>query len=93
MWPDNVLKEKKGRPVNCKSRLNKSEMENVVIVSSAQLLIMVNENKLMKFPYDAKILRDPNVRIGDTSATCDVDFKKSGMTNTGPPKDSSVVVA
>ena len=53
---------------------------------------MVNENKLMKFPDDKKILRDQNLWIGDTSATCYVTFRKSGMTNTESPMDSIVVV-
>ena len=68
-------------------------MENAAILSSLQLLPIVNENKLMKFPDDEKILRDPNVWIGDTSATCDLTFRKSEMTNTESPMDSSVVVA
>ena len=47
----------------------------------------------MKFPYYAKILRDPNFCIGDTVSTYDVTFRKSVMTNTETPKYSSGVVA
>ena len=47
----------------------------------------------MNFSDDAKILRDSNFWIGDTAATCDATFIKSGETKTVTPKDSSGVVA
>ena len=46
----------------------------------------------MKFPEDAKILRGPNLCIGDTADTYNVTFRKSGMTNTKTLKYSSEVV-
>ena len=54
---------------------------------------MARDNKLMRFPYDAKILRDTNIWIGDTSTTYDVTLIKELMANTETPKGSSVVVA
>ena len=47
----------------------------------------------MNFPYDTKLLRDPNEWIWDTASICDVTFIKLGMTNTETPKYSSGVVA
>ena len=40
-----------------------------------------------------KILRNPNVWNGDTAATCDIQFRESGMTNTKTPKEYRWVVA
>ena len=79
--------------INWKSRLKKSEVENASIGSSVEPLLMSDQNKLMKFPDDTKIFRDTNVWIGDTAATYDVTFSKSGMTNAETSKYSSVVVA
>ena len=39
-----------------------------------------------------KFSRNPNVWIIDTAATCDMTFRKSGITYTETPKESSVVV-
>ena len=50
-------------PVNWKSFLNNYELVNTVIGNSVELILMVNENKPIKFPDYAKILRDPNVWI------------------------------
>ena len=50
-------------PINWKECLNKSEVENIAIGSSVELILIENENELMKFPYDAKLFGDPNAWI------------------------------
>ena len=67
--------------VNWKSYLNKSEVQNEAIGSSAELILMATENKLMTFPDDAKIVRYQNMWIGDTAATCYSTFRKSRKIN------------
>ena len=54
---------------------------------------MANENELMQFPDDAKILRDPNEWIENTAATFDVTVIKTGMDNSETQTGSSVVVS
>ena len=80
------------RPRGWKSCL-KPEVASAAVGTSVELLLMAGNDQGMRFPDDAKILRDPNVWIGDTAATCDVTFCKAGMTGTDPPKGSGGVVA
>ena len=68
-------------------------MEHSAFGSSFELIIINNENKLISLIDSTKILVDTNMFIGDTVATCDVTFRKSGMTNTETPKESSLIVA
>ena len=68
-------------------------MGNSAVVSSVELLLMDGDDKLMKFPDDAKILIDKNLWIGYTSSKCDTNFIKAGTKDTETPKGSSGVVA
>ena len=40
----------------------------------------------MNIPDNENILRNPNMCIGDSVDICDVDFRKSLMTNTEAPE-------
>eukprot|EP00957_Ditylum_brightwellii_P011413 862918-Ditylum_brightwellii.AAC.1 len=45
------------------------------------LLMGMASSEKVAFAINSNILKDPNIFIGDTGATCDSTFSKTGLTN------------
>jgi hypothetical protein len=67
------------RPNGWKSKM---EQQGAVTDHNEQLLLMAKEStKLMTFNPTVELLRDPNIWIADTGASCDSTFSISGLSN------------
>ena len=75
------------RPTNWKSKLDR----NNVATDSEELLLMASEKKELVFNPSIELLKDPNVFIYDTGATCHTTFSDIGMSNLKESVESTTI--
>ena len=64
---------------------------NNVATDSEELLLMASEKKELVFNPSIELLKDPNVFIYDTGATCHTTFSDIGMSNLKESVESTTI--
>ena len=74
------------RPKNWKSSIDR----NNVATDGEELLLMANNSREIAFNPSVELLKDPNIFIYDTGATCDTTFSDIGMKNMSGNVESTI---